>query len=235
MILTFGILFLEIFSHAGDGAAGAHAANEVSDFPFSVFPDFGASGVVMRVGVRRIFILIGVKRIWNFAGEFCGHGVIAARIFGFDGGGANDYFGAERFEQINFFARLLVGDGEDDFIAAHAGDQRESHAGVAGSSFDDGAAGFQFAGTFGFIDHPQADAVFHRAAGIHVVGLDPDFGGKAFGQFIQANDRRVADRFENVVALHVGVFAPADARVGTIKSREIGKMRQGRRAGSFGD
>src|SRR4029077_6411851 len=37
-----GIFFLQIFSDAADGAAGAHAANEVGDFAFAVVPDFRA-------------------------------------------------------------------------------------------------------------------------------------------------------------------------------------------------
>jgi hypothetical protein len=74
----------------------------------------------------------------------------------------------------------------------------------------DGAAGFEFAGALGFVNHGEADAVFHGAAGIHVVRLDPDFGGQIFREAIQANDRRLADGFENVLALHVRGSAPAE-------------------------
>ena len=197
-----GILFLEVTSHAGDGAAGADAADEMRDFSFGVFPDFRAGGAIVRFRIHRIGVLIGIEGIGNFAREFCGDGIVAARIFRLDGGGADDHFGAESFQQINFFARLFVGDGEDDFIAAHAGDESEPQAGVAGRAFDDGAAGLEFAGAFGFFDHGDADAVFHRAAGIHVIGFDPNFGGGIFRQTVEADDRRVADGFEDVVALH---------------------------------
>ena len=141
MILTFGILFFQVTADAGNGAAGADAADEVGDFSFGIFPDFGAGSAVVRVRIHGVFILIRVEGIGNFAREFCSDGIVAARIFGFDGGGADDYFGAERFQEINFFARLLIGDGEDDFVAAHAGDEGEAHAGVAGGAFDDSAAG----------------------------------------------------------------------------------------------
>src|ERR1700733_14308262 len=163
----------------------------------------------MGLGIHRVLVLIGVKRIRNFAREFGGDRIVAARIFRFDGGGTDDHFGAERFQEVDFFARLLVGDGEDDFVAAHAGDEREAHARVAGSAFDDGAAGFQFTSALGFVNHGDADAVFHGAAGIHVIGLDPDFGGRIFREAIQADDRRVADGFQNVLALHVRGSAPA--------------------------
>ncbi len=198
-----GIFFFQVFPHAGDGAAGAHAANEMRDLAFSVFPNFRARGAVVRVGIRRILILVGIKRIGNFVRELRRHRIVAARIFGLHGRGAHDHFGAERLQQIDFLARLLVGDREDHLVAAHARHQRQAHAGVARSAFDDRAAGLQFAGALGFVDHRKADAVFHRPAGIHVVGLDPHFGGEFFREFIQANDRRVADGFENVVALHV--------------------------------
>ena len=222
-----GILFLEVASHAGDGAAGADAADEVRNLSFGVLPDFRAGGAIVRFRIHGIGVLIGIEGIGNFAREFCGDGIIAARIFGLDGGGADDYFGAKGFKQVNFFARLLVGDSEDDFVAAHAGDERESQAGVAGSPFDDGAAGLEFAGAFGFFDHGDADAVFYRAAGIHVVGFDPDFGGGIFRQAIQADDGRVADGFEDVVALHARGVAPA-------KLGEPNKLREFRKAWQAG-
>ena len=65
-----GIFFLQIFSDAADGAAGAHAANEVRDFAFAVFPDFRAGGEVMSLGIHGIVVLIGIVGIGNFAREF---------------------------------------------------------------------------------------------------------------------------------------------------------------------
>ena len=58
---------------------------------------------VVRLGIHRIFVLIGVEGIGNFAGEFFGHGIVAARIVGFDRRGADDHFGAEGLQQIDFF------------------------------------------------------------------------------------------------------------------------------------
>ena len=141
IILTSGIFFFQVAADAGDGAAGTDAADEVGDFSFGVLPDFRAGSAVVRVRVHGVLILIGIEGIGNFARELGGDGIIAARVFRLDGGGADDDFGAERFQEIDFFARLFVGDGEDDFVAAHAGDEGEAHAGVAGSAFDDGAAG----------------------------------------------------------------------------------------------
>ena len=109
----------------------------------------------------------------------------------------------KRLEQIDFLARLLVGDGEDHFVAAHRGDEREAHAGIAGSAFDDRAAGLEQAFALGFVDHPDADAVLHRAAGIHVIGFDVDFGLDILCEAIEPDERRVADGFENVFATHV--------------------------------
>jgi hypothetical protein len=220
--LDVGIFFFQVAADAGNRAARAHPADEVRDFSLGVLPDFRAGGAVMRLGIHRVLVLIGIEGIGNFAREFGGDGIVAARIFRLDGGGADNDFCAECFQQIDFFARLLVGDGEDDFVAAHAGHQREAHAGVAGRAFDDGAAGLQFAGALGLVNHGEPDTVFHRAAGIHVVGLDPDFGGQVFGQTIQADDRRVADSFQDVVALHVRGSAPAGIAIFTpFKSRDL--------------
>ena len=172
------------------------------DFAFGIFPNFRAGGAVMGFRIHRIFVLIGIEGIGNFARQFFRHGIIAARIVGLDGRGANDHFRAESFEQIDFFARLLVSDGEDDFVAAHDGDQRKSHAGIAGSALDDRAAGLEHAAALGIVDHGDADAVFHRAARIQVIRLDVNLSGRIFGHAIQPDQRRIADSFEDVIAFH---------------------------------
>ncbi len=200
MIFTFGIFFLQVAAHAADRSAGAHAANEVRDLSFRVFPDFRAGRPVMRLGIHRIFVLVRVKRIRNVLGEFFRHGIVAARIVGLDRRRAHDHFRAERLQQIHFFLGLLVGDGEHQLVAAHRADQREADPGVARGSLDDRAAGLQQALSFGIVDHRDADAVLHRAARIHVIGLDVHFGGESGGQPVQAHQRRVSDGVENVVA-----------------------------------
>ena len=156
----------------------------------------------MGFGIHGIVILIGIIGIGNFAREFFRDGVVAARIFGLDGGGADDDFGAERLQQIDFFLGLLVGDGENHFVTANRGDERQAHAGIAGSAFDDGAAGLEQALFFGLVNHGDADAVFHRAAGIDVVGLDVNLRLQALVDAIQADQRRASDGLENVVTLH---------------------------------
>src|SRR5229473_3253868 len=89
-----GIFFLQIFSHAADGSAGAHAADEMRDLAFAVFPDFGPGGAIVRLRIHGIGVLIGIVGIGDFAREFFRHGIVAARIFGLDRGGADDHFRA---------------------------------------------------------------------------------------------------------------------------------------------
>ena len=119
-----------------------------------------------------IFILVRVKGIRNVLGEFFRHGIVAARIVGLDRRRAHDHFGAQRLEQIHFFLRLLVRDGEHQLVAAHRAHEREADPGIARGSLDDRAAGLQQALAFGIVDHGDADAVLHRAARIHVIDLD---------------------------------------------------------------
>src|SRR5580658_9881119 len=126
----------------------------------------------MGFGIHGIVILIGIEGIGNFAGQFLGDGIVAARIIGLDGRGADDDFGAESLEEIDFFLGLLVRNREDHFVAADGGNEREAHARVAARAFNDCATGFEQAAFFGVVNHGDADAVFHRAAGVGVVGFD---------------------------------------------------------------
>src|SRR6266852_4408257 len=197
-----GIFFLQVLSHAADRAAGAHAADEVRDPAFAVLPNLGAGGAVVRLGIHLIVVLIRIVRIGNFPREFFRHRIVASRIFGFDGGGADDDLRAESFQEIDLFLGLLVSGREDALVTTNRRDERQTHAGVARSAFNDRAAGLQQAFFFGFVNHADADAVFHRAARIGEFRFDVDLRLQALIDAVQAHQRCVTDRFQNVVALH---------------------------------
>jgi hypothetical protein len=111
---------------------------------------------------------------------------------------------------------LLVGDGENHFVAAHRGYQRETHAGISGSAFDDRAAGLEQAFFFGVINHGDADAVFHGAAGIDVIGFDVNLRLQALIDAIEADQGRAANGFENVVTFHALGFGQAARRASAV-------------------
>src|SRR6202521_5544481 len=197
-----GISFLQVFSHAADGAAGAYAANEVRDLSFGVFPNLGTRGAVVGFGIAGIVVLIRVVRIGNLAGEFFSHRIVAARIFRLDGGGTDDDFGAKRYQEIDFFLGLLVGGREDALVSANRRDERQAHAGVARSAFNDRAAGLQKAFFLGFVDHADADPIFHGAAGIGEFRFDVDLRLQALIDAVQAHQGGVTNRFQDIIALH---------------------------------
>src|SRR5580704_9527706 len=201
--LHLGIFFLEKFAGAADGAAGAHAANEMRDFSFGVVPDFRAGGEVVGLRVHRIVVLIWVEGVGYFARELFRHRIVAARIFGLDRRGTHDDFGAEGLQEVDFFLGLLVGDGENHLVAAHGGDQRQPHAGVSRSAFDDRAARLQQAFSFGVVDHGDADAVLYGAAGVDVVRFDVDLRLQTLVDAVEAHQRRAADGIEDVVTFHL--------------------------------
>ncbi len=78
-------------------------------------------------------------------------------------------------------------------------------------AFDDGAAGLEQAALFSVVNHGDADAVFHRAARIGVIGFDEDLRLQALIDAIEAHQRRAANGFEDVVTEHK-VFVAAARR-----------------------
>jgi hypothetical protein len=131
------------------------------------------------------------------------HRIIAARILRLDRGRADNYFRAQRFQEVDFFLGLFVGDGENHLVAANGGDQSEPHSSVSRSAFDDRAAWLQQTFLFGFVDHGDADAVFHRAAGIDVVGFHIDLRLQALVNAIEPHQRGASDSVEDVVTFHL--------------------------------
>ena len=154
------------------------------------------------------------EKVGRAHGEFFRNGIITARIFRLDRRGANNDFGAKRFQEIDFFLGLLIGRGENAFVPTHGGDQRQPHAGVAGSAFDNGAARFEKALFLGFVNHGDADAILHRAAGIGELRFDVHLGLQALIDAVQADQRRVPDGFQNVVTFHSDVSGRATGQRG---------------------
>jgi hypothetical protein len=175
----------------------------VGDFAFGIFPNLRASGAVMGFGIHLVVVLIRIVGIGNFACEFFCHRIVAARIVRLDGGGANDDFRAERFQEVDFFLGLFISGSENTFVSADRRDQRQSHAGISGSPFDNRAAGLQQALFLGFINHEDPDTIFYGTAGIGKFRFDVNLRLQALIDAVQAHQRRVTNRFEDVVALHL--------------------------------
>ncbi len=119
--LDFGIFLFQILADTTDSAAGADAANEVGYFSFGVVPDFRAGGEVMRLGIHGIVVLVRIKGIRRFAGQFFCDGIVASRILWLNGRRADDHFRAQCFQKVHFLLGLFIGDREDHFVAAHGG------------------------------------------------------------------------------------------------------------------
>ena len=194
-----GLLLLQVLGRAADGAARADAHHEVVDLAAGLLPDLGARLLVVRLRVRRVVVLVGLPRIRRLALEARRHRVVRPRILGIHVGGTHDDLGAERAKGVHLLLRLLVGGGEDALVALHDGRDGQAHAGVAGRALDDRAARLQLPRLLRVLDHLDGHAVLDRVAGIDGFDLGQDVGlDDALGNAVEANERRVADRLEDV-------------------------------------
>ena len=162
----------------------------------------------MGLRVRRIVVLVRLPGIRRLALEARRHRIVRARIFGIDVGRADDHFRAEGAQRVDLFLRLLVGGREDALVALDHRRDGEAHAGVARRALDDRAARLELAGLLGVLDHLDRHPVLDRVAGIGGLDLGVDVGGDhAFGDAVETHQRRIPDRFEDVVvdsSLHGG-------------------------------
>ena len=160
----------------------------------------GPGRFVMRLRVGGVVVLVRLPRIRRLALEAGRDRVIRARILRIDVRRAHDHLGAERPQRIDLFLRLLIGRREDALVALDDRRDREAHAGVAGGAFDDRAARPQLAGLLGVLDHLDRHPVLDRVARIGRFDLGVDVrGDDALRDAVEAHERRIADRFENVV------------------------------------
>ena len=77
--LHVGVLRLEVARHAGDGAAGADAGDEVRDPAFGLAPDLGPGGPLVLGRVGGVGVLVGPERARRLAREPVGDRVVGRR------------------------------------------------------------------------------------------------------------------------------------------------------------
>ena len=90
---------------------------------------------------------------------------------------------------------------QHQLIAFYRCNHGKADAGIAARRLDNRAPGQQGAACFGSFHHGKRNTVLDRSAGIGPLALHPDLMiGKQLGE---ADMRRVADRLEDVVELHL--------------------------------
>ena len=189
------VALLEEAGDAGEGAAGADAADEGVDAAVELLPDFGGGGVVVELRVGLVGELAGHEAVGNGGGGLVGAADGSGHAFGF--GCAGD-LGAEAAHENAFFLGKAFGDEELDFVAAVDADERQADAGVAGGGLKNGAARMEQAAGFGVEDHSQCRAVFDGAAGVEEFELGENLRAGLGREPGQLEHWRVADKLGDV-------------------------------------
>ena len=199
-----GLLLLEVAPRAGDRAAGADGDHERVDLAAGLLPDLGARRLVVRVGVARVRVLVGLVGAGDLLGEPVRDRVVALGRLGRDRVGADDDLGAVRAQQRDLLLAHLVRHHEDAAVALERGGDRKADAGVARGRLDDRAARLQLPCALGLLDQLDADPVLDRPAGVHVLELGDDGCGVLGNDALQPRERRVADEVQDsrVLARH---------------------------------
>ncbi len=193
--LRLGALAPQHPTDAGDGAAGAVAADEV------VQPLAGEIGLDLAPGGR--FVDVRIRGRLELAGEE--PSMRLGQLLGLDihavallRAGRQHHLGAEEPHQPPPLDRKALGHGHDQRIALGRADHGEADAGVARGRLDHRLAGLQPALALGRLDDAERQPVLDRSG--RVEGLEFDVG-RDMGQRdpVDADHRRVAHRLEDAV------------------------------------
>ena len=191
--LHVGVLLLEVAPGATDGAAGAYAHNKVGDAPFGLIPNFRTGGSVMRFLVGQVVVLVAPEAVRVRFLAALRHAVIAVRMVCFDVGRADVHLRPHRFEDVDFFLRLLIAHGANELVSLHRTRQRQTHAGVSTGALDDGTARLEESLLLGVLHHAQGHAVLDTVARVEILHLRVDRTGKSVDDILQLDHRRIAN------------------------------------------
>ena len=202
---TFGSCSFRIAPGSRDRAAGPDAADERGEPTLGLLPDLGPGRLVMGLGVHGVVVLVRLEGTRDLRGQSVGDAVVALRRVRGDGRRADHDLRPVRAEQRDLLLAHLVRHHEDAPIAADRSGDRQTVAGVAGGRLDDRPSGLQQPFALGRLDHPEPDAILHRAARVQHLQLREDRGLDAPGHGSQAHQRRVAHRIEERIEHRHGV------------------------------
>ena len=175
-------------------AAGAEPGDERGDL-VELLEDLRRRAVVVRVRVRLVAVLVrhvvrGVR-----AGHLERH---RDRAVGALVAGRVDDLGAVHLQQLRALGRDVVGHDDLERVALARADHRERDAGVAGRRLEDRLAGRDRAALLGVLDQRPRDAVLDRAGRVVRLELGPDADARLGREPLELDERRVADRLDDV-------------------------------------
>ena len=199
-----GAALAQVAHGAGDGAAGAHAENQMGDGAGRLLPQLGPGRLVVGAGVGLVGVLVGLKRARDLGGQAVGDPVVGAGRVGRDVGRGEHDLGAVRAQQVDLLPRHLVRHHRHHPIALEAGGDGQAGAGVARRRLDDRPAGAQAPVALGRLDQGDGHAVLDRASGIEHLELGDQLRAQPGADPGQADERRVADGVQDRVRDHSG-------------------------------
>ena len=227
---------LEVPAGAGDRAAGADAGDEVRDAAVGVAPDLRPGGLVVAGRALGVRVLVGLPGAVDLAHQAVGDRVVGVRVVRRHGGRADDDLGAvRRAARRACPGRPCPGRRTRSGSPSAARRARGPTPVLPRRRLHDRAARLELAVPLGGLDHPDRDAVLHRAAGVEVLDLRQHERGQSLRHPVEADERGVAHEVDDRLrVLHVPMVAPVPVRrLGGGRRRAPGRGR-GRTAGATG-
>src|SRR4051794_6922787 len=200
-----GLVRPEEAADAHQGAGRAEATDEVGHLG-EVGEDLGTGALLVGEGVGVVAVLVEHHPVGVLLGDLLGasYGLVGAA-----GRGRGDDLGAPHAQQLTPLLRGVLRHHADQPVALELRGHGQRDAGVAAGGLEDRASGAEDAVLLGLLDHLQHRTVLDGAGRVAVLELGPEayVGGRR--QARQTDQRRAADRVEQVVV--AGHQPPATA------------------------
>ena len=204
-----GVQGLQRLTDAGDGAAGTDTRAEAVDGRAHLLQYLQTGLMPMGLGIGRIAELLGHKDVGIF--PFHLEGQLEALLNGVaDVAGVvhQHHFGAVMLHELFPLGAYRVGHDDAHLIAKHRTDEGQADALVARGGFDNDGIGTDAALLLGLQNHIICHAGLDGAAHIQTFKLDQHLRTVGGHHTVQADQRRSAHGFQNIIANHNGIPPP---------------------------
>ena len=143
----------------------------MSDFSFSLLPNFWTSLLIVSNCIGRVVILIHIPGIGCFLCNTLRSRIVRTRVFGWHISRTNNHLRTHSTQHIKFGWGLLVVGYTNQFISFDNGSKRQTHPSVARCTFNDGTSWLKSSICLCIFNHFECHSILDRIARIKIFHL----------------------------------------------------------------
>ena len=195
--LDLGILLLEVLASARDGATGTDTGDDGVDLALGIVPDLLTSAIMMDRRISGVIELAGQDGTGGILDDL---GSLAVGSWHAVSAWGEHQLGTQQTNDGAALLRHCLRHSDDDLVTASRTNQSQTDTCITGRGFNNRASRIELAGSLSRVNDRRSDTVLDARGRVIELELGQYGGLGVREQFIDLDQRGIADELGNVVS-----------------------------------